>query len=105
MLRYKRIETGTLTQNKELIYEILAGLEGKRFKIVSISSAPLAKCFLRVYRNAEQIVDAASIIMTTSAPILAMDLPVGIGQTVRVGFLNESVTDDAKFITIGYTDV
>ncbi|MBA7538867.1 hypothetical protein ES705_31144 [subsurface metagenome] len=104
MLRYKRIETGTLTQNKELIYEILSGLEGKRFKVVSISTAPLANCFLRVYRNAEQIVDAASIIMTDEAPILPMDLPVGIGQTVRVGFLNESVTDTAKFITIGYRD-
>ena len=104
MLRYKRIETGTLTQNKELIYEILSGLEGKRFKIVSISSAPLADCFLRVYRNAEQIVDAASIIMTTAAPLLPMDLPVSIGQTVRVGFLNESVTGTAKFITIGYRD-
>jgi len=104
MLRYKRIVTGTLTQNKELIYEILSGLEGKRYKIVSISSAPLADCFLRVYRNAEQIVDAASIIMTTAAPILPMDLPVSSGQTVRVGFLNESATDTAKFITIGYTD-
>ena len=104
MLRYKRIETATLTQNKEIIAEILSGLEGKRYTVVSISSAPLADCFLRVYRNAEQIVDAASIIMTTSAPILPMNLPVGVGQIVRVGFLNESVTDMAKQITIGYTD-
>lgn len=104
MLRYKRIETATLTQNKEVIAEILSGLEGKRFTIVSISTAPLADCFLRVYRNAEQIVDAASITMTTASPLLSMKLPVAIGQTVRVGFLNESVTDTPKQITIGYTD-
>lgn len=104
MLRYKRIETVTLTQNAENISEILSGMEGKRYTIVSISTAPLADCFLRVYRNAEQIVDVASIVMTTAAPILPMKLPVGIGQVVRVGFLNESATDTAKQITIGYTD-
>lgn len=104
MLRYKRIETATLTQNKEVIAEMLSGIEGKRYTIVSISTAPLADCFLRVYRNAEQIVDAASIMMTTAAPILPMNLPVSVGQVVRVGFLNESATDTPKFITIGYTD-
>lgn len=104
MLRYKRITTATLTDGAETIAEILSGVKGKRQKIVSISTAPLANMYLRVYRNAEQIVDAASIIMTTAAPLLPMDIPVEIGQTVRVGFYNNGAVTTAKQITIGYTD-
>ncbi len=104
MLRYKRITTATLTDGAETIAEILSGIKGKKYTIVFISSAPLADMYLRVYRNAEQIVDAASIIMTTAAPILKMDLPVEIGSTVRVGFYNNGAVTTAKQITIGYKD-
>ena len=79
MLRYKRITTPTLTDGAETITELLSCPKGKRYKIVSISTAPLADMYLRVYRQAEQIVDAASINMTTAAPILPMDLPLDVG--------------------------
>jgi len=104
MLRYKRITTDTLTDGAEKLSEILSGVKGKRQKIVSISTSPLADMYLRVYRNSEQIVDAASIIMTTAAPILLMDLPVTEGHVVRVGFYNNGAATTAKQITIGYTD-
>ena len=104
MLRYKRITTPTLTDGAETIAEILAGAKGKRYKIVSITTAPLADMYLRVYRNAEQIVDIASIAMTTAMPLLPMDLPVEIGSTVRVGFYNNGAATTAKQITIGYED-
>ena len=105
MLRYKRITTPTLTSGVETLSEILSGVKGKRQKIVSITTAPLANMFLRVYRNAEQIVDIASIAMTTAKPILKMDLPVEIGSQVRVGFYNNGAATTAKQITIGYEDV
>ncbi|KKN03554.1 hypothetical protein LCGC14_1106460 [marine sediment metagenome] len=104
MLRYKRLTTATLTDGAETIAEILSGVKGKNYRIVSISTAPLADMYLRVYRNAEQIVDAASIIMTTAKPVLLMDLPIEIGATVRVGFYNNGAVTTAKQITIGYED-
>lgn len=104
MLQYKRIKTATLTNGQETIAMILSGLKDKRYRIVSISTAPLANMYLRVYRNSQQIVDAASIIMTTAAPILEMDLPVNIGDNVRVGFFNDGAATTAKHITIGYRD-
>ncbi len=104
MLRYKRITTATITDGAETISEMLSGVKGKKYTIVSISTAPLADMYLRVYRNAEQIVDAATIIMTTAKPLLAMDLPVEIGSTIRVGFYNNGAVTDAKQITIGYKD-
>ena len=105
MLKYKRLTTQTLTDGAETLANILSGMSGKNRRIVSISTAPLANIYLRVYRDAEQVVDAASIIMTTAAPILAMDLPLAEGQNCTVGFYNNGAATTAKQITIGYEEV
>ncbi len=105
MLRYKRLTTATLTDGTETLAQIIAGVKGKRYKIVSITTAPLANMYLRVYRNAEQIVDIATIAMTTAAPLLPMDLPVEVGTKIEVGFYNNSAATDAKQITIGYEEL
>ena len=104
MLRYKRITTGTLTDGAQILSEILSGVTGKKQTIVSITTAPLADMYLRVYRNAEQIVDIASIALTTAKPLLPMDLPVEVGDVIRVGFYNNGAATTAKQITIGYKD-
>lgn len=104
MLRYKRITTATLTDGSETIAEILTCPKGRKYKVVSISTAPLANMYLRVYKNAEQIVDAASIIMTTAAPILEMDASLDVGDVLKAGFYNNGAATTAKEITIGYRD-
>lgn len=104
MLRYKRITTPTLTDGVETLSDILSAPKGKRYRIVSIATAPLANMYLRVYRDAEQIVDAASTDMTTAAPLLPMELPVNEGSQVKAGFYNNGAATTAKEITIGYRD-
>lgn len=104
MLKYKRITTATLTDGIETIADMLAGMSGKDRHIVSIATAPLANMYLRVYRDAEQVVDCASIHLTTNAPLLPMDLPLAEGQQCKVGFYNNGAVTTAKQITIGYTE-
>jgi len=104
MLRYKRITTATLTDGIETLAVILSCPKNKRYKIVSITSAPLANMYLRVYKNAEQVVDAASIAMTTAMPLLPMDIQLETGDVVKAGFYNNGAATTAKEITIGYTD-
>ena len=104
MLRYKRITTGTLTSGVETILEILSCPKGKKYRIVSISTAPLALMYLRVYKDAEQIVDCASLDLTTTAPLLPMDLTLDVGQVCKAGFYNNGAVTTAKEITIGYKD-
>ncbi len=104
MLKYKRITTATLTDGSETLADMLAGMSGKNRRIVSISTAPLADMYLRVYKDAEQVVDAASIIMTTAAPVLKMDLPLVEGELCKVGFYNDGAVTTAKQITIGYEE-
>lgn len=105
MLRYKRITTATLTDGVETLAEILSCPKGKKYTIVSIATAPLANMYLRLYRNSEQIVDVASIALTTAKPFLPMDLPMDVGDVVKAGFYNNGAATTAKEITIGYKDV
>ena len=104
MLKYKRLTTATLTDGAETLANILAGMSGKNRKIVSISTAPLADMYLRAYKDAEQILDVATIIMTTAAPVLKMDLPLAEGEQFTVGFYNNGAATTAKQITIGYEE-
>lgn len=104
MLRYKRITTPTLTDGVETIAEILSCPQGKKYRIVSIATVPLAGMYLRVYRDAEQIVDAASTDMTTSMPLLPMDIKLDVGQVCKAGFYNNGAATTPKEITIGYRD-
>lgn len=104
MLKYKRITTATLTDGAETIADMISGGAGKNRRIVSISTAPLADMYLRVYRGGEQIVDCASIILTTAAPILKMDLPLAEGQQCKVGFYNNGAATTAKQVTVGYEE-
>jgi len=105
MLRYKRIETDTLTVNKERIGEILSCPKDKRYTIVSITTDPLAHIFIRVYKNAEQIVDIESLACTSGSPLLPMNIKLGVGDIVRAGCYNhEDAATTKKHISIGYTD-
>ena len=104
MLKYKRITTPTLTDGAETLADMLSGFAGKNRRVVSIATAPLANMYLRVYRDADQVVDCASIHLTTAAPWLPMDLPLAEGQQCRVGFYNDGAATTAKQITIGYEE-
>lgn len=104
MLKYKRLTTAVLADGAETLANILSGMSGKNRKIVSIFTAPLANMYLRVYRDAEQIVDCASIHLTTAKPALPMDLSLAEGQQCTAGFYNNGAGTTAKQITIGYEE-
>ena len=103
MLKYIKKKI-TPSDGEETIVTILAGMAGKNRVVKSISTAPLIKIYLRVYRDAEQIVDASSLICTDGSPLLPMDLPLADGQQCSVGFYNDGAAETAKYITIGYTE-
>lgn len=103
MLKYIKKKV-TPVDGEESLVNIIAGMSGKNRRIVSIYTAPLNAMYLRVYRDAEQIVDADSTICTSGSPLLPMDLPLADGQQLEVGFYNDGVSIVAKYITIGYTE-
>lgn len=105
MLKYKRVNTGTLTDGAETLVQMIAGNKNRKYHIRSITTDPLANMYLRVYKDADQIVDIQSIAMTSAAPLLPMDLAVDVGEIVRVGFYNNGAATTAKEITIGYEEM
>lgn len=103
MLKYKRITTPILEGGKDNLKDMIAGMAGKNRRIVSIACSGDSGDYLRVYRDAEQIVDCDCINLTTTAPFLPMDLPLAEGQQCKVGIFP---TDDGDTfeITIGYEE-
>jgi len=103
MLKYKRVTTPTLTAGQETLLAGLSGMAGKNRRIVSITTKPVAGNYLRVYRDADQIVDCDSERLTTAAPWLSMDLPLAEGQQCNVGIYCVTTTAAVE-ITIGYEE-
>lgn len=105
MLKYKKHRFLSIGDTVEDLTDILAGMSGKDRRIVSVSATPDDSFYIRVYRDAEQIVDVNSFVLTVEKPFLNMDLPLAEGQLCKAGFLNstgDTVTN--RDITIGYTE-
>ena len=104
MLKWKRVSSGELTLNAEILVDILAGMSGKNRVIKKISFTPTQYKYLRVYRGADQIVDFDSYILNGEYPVLDMDLPLAEGEACKVGFYNSSGSTSVISIMIGYEE-
>lgn len=104
MLKWKKFKFATIANNVELLTDILSGMSGKNRVIKFITCTIDADIYIRVYRDAEQIVDFACDLITTSAPLLPMDLPLAEGNLCKVGFYNEAAGNVTPTIAIGYEE-
>ena len=104
MLKWKRVESETLVLNAESLSDMLAGMAGKNRVIKKISFTPTQYKFLRVYRDAEQIVDYDSYTLNGEYPVLDMDLPLAEGQNCKIGFYNSSGSTSKIQMMIAYEE-
>lgn len=104
MLKYKRVSIVAPQTGSDNLVDMIAGMAGKNRHIVSIATTGNDDDYLRLYRDAEQIVDCDCALLTAEAPWLFMDLPLAEGQQCKVGlypFANRAATFQ---ITIGYEE-
>lgn len=103
MLKWKRVSV-TAVQNEEKLENILAGMAGKNriVKFITIEDK-VAGEYLRMYREAEQIVDLLATTIMDSAPLMPVDLPLADGQQCSVGFYN-TASSQTREISIGYEE-
>jgi len=104
MLKWKKYKFASIANNVESLTDMLSGLSGKNRVIKHITCDIDADIYIRVYRDADQIVDFECSLITTSAPLLPMDLPLAEGQLCKVGFYNESAGAVTPTIAIGYEE-
>jgi len=103
MLKYKRVNVTGLTAGQEVLAPMLSGMAGKNRRIVAINTEAVALDYLRVYRDAEQIMDCECPAATDVDQWLAMDLPLAEGQQCSVGIYRGSALTEAE-ITIRYEE-
>lgn len=104
MLKWKKHKFASIANNTESLTDMLSGLSGKNRVIKFITSDIDDDIYIRVYRDAEQIVDFECNLITSSAPFLTMDLPLAEGQLCKIGFHNESAGSVTPTIAIGYEE-
>lgn len=103
MLKYKRVNVTGLTAGQEVLTDMLSGMAGKNRRIVSINTEAVALDYLRVYRDAEQIMDCECPKATDVSRWLPMDLPLAEGQQCKVGIYRGSALTEAE-VTIAYEE-
>lgn len=104
MLKWKTFRLDTVTQGDEDLKDALAGASGKNRVIKFLVADRNADVYLRVYRDADQIVDLESTLATQYAPMIPMDLPLAEGQLCKIGFYNKAGTATTPDIAIGYEE-
>lgn len=104
MLKWKRHTFADILNDTERLYDMLVGAAGKNRRIVSITATLDSDIYMRVYRNADQIIDFPCDLITTAAPFLKMDLPLDVGEVASIGFGNVSAGTVTATICIGYEE-
>lgn len=105
MLKWKKHRFTSIADTIEDTYNLLSGASGKNRVVKFIAGPQTASLYLRVYKDADQIVDIESNKLTSAAPLLPMDLPLAVGQNCHVGFLNSTGgTKTNQDFIIGYEE-
>lgn len=104
MLKWKKYKFPAIENNTESLTDILAGMSGKNRVVKFVTSDIDSDIYIRIYRDAEQIVDFECDLITTSAPLLPVDLPLAEGQQCKAGFYNLSAGSVTPTIAIGYEE-
>ena len=104
MLKWKKHKFADIVGPADSLTDILAGMAGKNRVIKWISAPTTAALSIRIYRDAEQIVDYLCSHLTTDRQLLEMDLPLAPGQLCKAGFFMLTGTATTPTIQIGYEE-
>lgn len=109
MLKWKSFKIDTFVQGVEELEPALAGMSGKNRVIKYLLADANAGVNIRVYKDANQIVDIESTLLTLAttpnlALYLMMDLPLKEGELCSIGFYGLTGGATTPDIAIGYEE-
>ncbi|GAG90952.1 unnamed protein product [marine sediment metagenome] len=70
MLKWKQVSSGALIASAETLVDFLAGMAGKNRRLVKVCCTPTTDRHLRIYRDAEQIVDFDTEVLKPTTRLL-----------------------------------
>lgn len=104
MLKWKTESVVIGTAYAEVVNDALAGMSGKNRVIKYLGSPTITGLALRVYRDAEQIVDVDVTLFTSAWRLLQVDLPLAEGQLCKAGFKETAGGTGTYKLIIGYEE-
>ncbi|GAH68378.1 unnamed protein product [marine sediment metagenome] len=104
MLKWKTVNVAITENDEEVLVDVLAGMTGKNRVIKFLGVPVITGRILRVYRDAEQIVDVDVTLFTADYRLLVVDLPLAEGQLCKAGFKDTSDAPATYKLIIGYEE-
>lgn len=104
MLKWQTFEVAKGAAGVETIIDLIAGMSGKNRNIRYVAAPKTTNLYVRVYRDAEQIVNFDTDLFTTGSTLLPVDIPLTEGQTCKGGFYSSSLGAATYKISIGYEE-
>jgi len=104
MLKWKTESIVVGTAYDEVLNDALAGMSGKNRVIKFVGSPTITGLALRIYRDAEQIVDVDVTLFTAYWRLLSVDLPLAEGQLCKAGFKETAGGTGTYKLIIGYEE-
>jgi len=104
MLKWKNFKMDTVEATDEDLVDALSGMSGRNRVIKHLLFDQNADVYVRVYKDANQIVDLESTMNGTTFRIIPMDLPLVEGEICKIGYYNKTGTCTTPDIAIGYEE-
>lgn len=104
MLKWKSYTFSTIANGVESLTDILAGMAGKNRVIRFITGDIDSDINIRLYRDAEQMVDIECDLITSGSPMLPVEIPLTEGQLCKAGFYNSAAGNVTPTVAIGYEE-
>lgn len=104
MLKWKTVNIAFTVEYEEVVEDVLAGMSGKN-RVIKYFGCPFHTLMnLRVYRDAEQVVDVAVTLFTDYFTLLPVDIPLAEGQFCKAGFKMTGAGTTTRQLIIGYEE-
>jgi len=104
MIRHRTV-TLTVPGGAELTAPVLDGKDGVSRKVHNVLPQQTAGMNLRAYLNTDQVIDVPSnMIGATAPPWIPAEVPLAVGDTFNVGFLNTTGGALTAYAVIQYEE-
>ena len=104
MIKWQTFEVAKGAAGIETIVDVLGGMAGKNRVIKFIAAPKTSALYVRIYRDAEQVVNFDTNLFTTGWTLLPVDVDLVEGQLCKGGVYSASLGAADYNVSIGYQE-
>jgi len=104
MLKWKTTPIQITVAGSEVTADVLGFQAGRNRTIKYIGGKQLANLWVVAYKTAEQVVEIDSLLQTSAAPLIPVDVKLQEGDIFKIGFRDKGAGVGTYNIAIGYEE-